>query len=241
MTHSTLLLAQEHRIDVQALEAISGIFSRMDILNHPQELMDNLANLPMLFASVLLVVGLMCVINGYIWHRWIVIIMAFMAGIVLGNLLSEQLGHSSVIAFSIGVLCAIIATPMLRITVALFGGLTGAFIGANMWTAVNSSQPDTYWAGAAMGFIVLAMASFLLFKLVIILFTSIGGAAMVVLGAITLLLQVDNWEPVVRDNILANDKLVPILVAVAAVGGFVLQQSRVYNAVSAAAKEKPAG
>jgi len=245
MLHANHLLAQSdgspgNRIDEQALEALSGLFSRMDILNHPAELMDNLANIPMVLAAVLLVVGLMCVLNGYIWHKWIVIILAFMAGIILGNLLSEQLGHSSVIAFSIGTLCAIIATPMLRITVALFGGLTGAFIGANVWTAVNAAQPETHWAGAAMGFIVLAMASFLLFKLVIIMFTAIGGASMVVLGAITLLLQVDNWEPVVRENILANDRLVPILVAVAAVGGFVLQQSRAH-ASAGAAKEKPAG
>lgn len=233
MTDINLMLAQ-NRIDEQAIEAMSALFSRMDILNHPQELTDSLQQMPMVLGGVFLVVGIVCVLNGYNWHKWIVVVLAFLGGIVLGNMLSDQIGHSSVIAFSIGALCAIIATPMLKITVALFGGLTGAFIGANMWTAVNAAQPETHWAGAAMGFIVLAMASFILFKLVIIVFTSIGGAAMVVLGSLTLLLQVDGWEATVRDSLAANDKLVPILVAVAAIGGFVLQQSRMQGAHEAA-------
>jgi hypothetical protein len=156
----------------------------------------------------------------------VVIILAFLGGIALGNLMSAQLGKSSIIAFAIGALCAIIATPMLKITIALFGGLTGAFLGANAWTAFNTAAPEAHWAGAAMGFIVLAMSSFILFKLVIILFTSIGGAAMFVLGGLTLLLQVDGWEAAIRDSLTSNERILPLLVAVGAVSGFVLQQSR---------------
>ena len=81
-----------------------------------------------------------------------------------------------------------------------------------------------------MGFIILAMSSFILFKLVVVFFTSIGGAAMFVLGSITMLLQVDTWEYSIRESLVNNDKLVPILVAVAAVSGFVLQQSRLQTA-----------
>lgn len=224
------VLAQGDAIDQRAVEALSGIFTRMDILNHPDELLTSLSQMPTVLAGIFIVVGLMCVLNGYNWHKWVVVILAFMGGIVLGNMLSAQLGRSSIIAFAIGALCAIIATPMLKITVAIFGGLTGAFIGANAWTAINAAQQDAHWAGAAMGFIILAMASFILFKLVIVLFTSIGGAAMFVLGSLTMLLQVEGWEVAIRNSLIANDKLIPLLVAVAAIGGFVLQQSRIHAA-----------
>jgi len=232
MNPTSLLLAQD-AADSNTMEALRGLFGRMDILSHPDELLSSLGQMPIVLASVFVVVGLMCVLNGYNWHKWVVVILAFLGGIALGNLLSAQLGKSSIVAFAIGALCAIIATPMLKITIALFGGLTGAFLGANAWSAFNTAHAEAHWAGAAMGFIVLAMASFILFKLVIVLFTSIGGAAMFVLGGITLLLQVDGWENAIRDSLTANEKIVPLLVAVGAVSGFVLQQSRLHEEAKA--------
>ena len=226
--NDTMLLLAQGTTDTNAMESLRGIFTRMDILSHPDELLTSLSQMPIVLASVFVVVGLMCVLNGYNWHKWVVIILAFLGGIALGNLLSSQLGKSSIVAFAIGALCAIIATPMLKITIALFGGLTGAFLGANAWTAFNTTQPEAHWAGAAMGFIILAMSSFILFKLVIVLFTSIGGAAMFVLGGLTLLLQVNGWEDAIRNSLIANERILPLLVAVGAVSGFVLQQSRIH-------------
>ena len=66
----------------------------------------------------------------------------------------------------------------------------------------------------------------------IIVFTSISGAAMVVFGGITLLLQVDAWEPAVRSTFSDNNLLIPLLAGLAAVTGFVLQESRVRNGES---------
>ena len=126
MTSLTLLLAQDNPTDLSTMEAMRGLFSRMDMLNHPDELLTSLAQMPLIMAGIFIVVGMMCILNGYNWHKWVVVILAFMGGIILGNMLSDQLGKSSLIAFAIGALFAIIATPMLKITVALFGGLTGA-------------------------------------------------------------------------------------------------------------------
>ena len=92
---------------------------------------------------------------------------------------------------------------------------------------MNASPADAKWAGALMGFIVMALLSFVIFRLVVVLFTSIGGAAMVVLGGITLLMQVPGWEPAIRNGLGGNQHLIPLLVTVAAVAGFVIQESRV--------------
>jgi hypothetical protein len=230
MSNGLLVIAQEGATGAAAehpggIALIRDAFLRMDILNRPDDLINALSQLPLIGASVIVVVGVLCVLNGYRWHKWLIMALAFLLGLGLGYLLSMHVGRSAIVAVSLGLLCAIIATPMLKVAVAVFGGLTGAFIGANVWTAFEGAA-GMHWAGAAMGFILLAMASLIFFRLVIVLFTSVGGAAMVVFGIITLLLHVPAWEEAVRLSLTSNHLLIPLLLAVAAVGGFVLQESR---------------
>ena len=208
-------------------------YSWLDILNRPSELLDMLSTssedvgVRLILAGMVVIVGLLCVFNGYRWHKWVVVILSFLAGLWFGTELSGYFGKSTIVAVAIGILAAIVATPLLKIMVALFAGVTGAFIGGHMWTMMVDTPANTQWAGAAMGFIVLAMASFMLFRLVIVLFTSVGGAAMVVFGTLSMLMVVSEWETAIRASLESNPIVVPLLVAVAAVGGFVLQQSRV--------------
>jgi hypothetical protein len=181
------------------------------------------------------------VLYWYKWHKWVVVALAFMLGLLVGHILSQQIGKSLIVAMSLGILFATIATPMLRWTVAVFGGLTGAFLGANAWTLAQASPADAKCAGAAMGFIALALLSFVIFRIVVVLFTSIGGAAMMVLGGITLLMQVPGWETAIRESLVSNQRLIPLLVTTAAVAGFVIQESRVRGEGGGAEKSgKPA-
>jgi len=213
--------------------SFQAAFEQFDLLTNPDKLLNALSALPMIYAPIIIVVGILCVLNGYQWHKWVVVTLALLLGLFVGHLLSQQMGRSIIVAVSLGILFAIIATPMLRWTVAVFGGLTGAFLGANAWTLVNASPADAQWACACMGFIALAMLSFVVFRLVVVLFTSVGGGAMVVLGSIALLMHVPNWDEPIRQSLTANPYLVPLLVTVAAVAGFVLQESRVRQASSA--------
>ena len=217
-------------------ELFKGIIDRLDILHHPEDLMDLLTQMSYFHAATVLVVGLLCVFHGYSWHKWVVMILGFGIGYMLGQTLAPQMGSSSIIALSIGALCAIIARPMLKPAVALYAGITGAFIGANIWSALDNVPQDMNWAGATMGFIALAMFSIILFKPTIVLFTSVCGAAMVVFGGITLLLNVEQWEPTIRDSLSQHQLVIPLLMAVAAVGGFVLQEGRVMGETKGAAQ-----
>lgn len=210
----------------QEITSFSEAFNRMDILTRPERLLEMLTGVPLVASCMVVVVGALCVFNGYRWHKWVVVVLAFMAGLGIGHILSQRMGKSVVVAIAVGVLCATVATPMLRWTVALFGGLTGAFLGAHAWTLVNASPADAQWAGAGMGFIAMALLSFVVFRLVVVAFTSIGGAAMVVLGSIALMLHVPTWQDGLRESLTRNQTLIPLLVTVAAVAGFVIQESR---------------
>ena len=91
-----------------------------------------------------------------------------------------------------------------------------------------------------MGFIAVGMAAFLMYRVVVMLFTSIGGAAMGVLGGITLMLHVPTWEEPIRTSLTANNMLVPLLVSVGAVTGLVIQNTGMRGARQGGAQAKAA-
>jgi hypothetical protein len=202
----------------------SDLVSSMDLARHPDEILDFASTLPMIGAAIVTAVGAACVFQGYKWHKAIVVVLALMLGFGVGRMISAEVGKSTVVAVALGILLAAIASPLLKYTVAFFGGIAGAAIGATLWSFVNPEQASLAWAGAGMGFIALALLSFMFFRLVVILFTSVGGAAMLVIGATGLLLQIDSVQTSVREQVTVHPGVLPLLVATAAVVGFVYQQ-----------------
>ena len=95
MTIPTLLLAQAEETAPELadtpLPVISQLLTQLDILNHPNELMGTLASMHIVWASVLVVVGALCILNGYRWHKYVIVICAFLGGLGLGHLLSQQM------------------------------------------------------------------------------------------------------------------------------------------------------
>ncbi len=220
------------------LEVMNGAFRRLDILTRPDELVEGLSAMHTVWASVFLVTGVFCVLNGYRWHKRVVIVCAFLSGLGLGHLLAQQIGQTPVVMGAVGLLCAIVAMPMLRVAVAIFGGMTGAFLGANVAT-LFTDLPEPATVGAVMGFITVGLISFTLYRPVVVLFTSVGGAAMAVAGALTLMLRVPGWYDAIHNSLTQNEMLIPLLVAISGAIGLVLQQQQVQED-SGAAKAKAA-
>lgn len=210
-------------------DLFTTISDHLDILYRPADLLGHLQTLPIIASVVLVTVGAACVYNGFRWHKWIVIVLALMLGFGLGQMLSQEIGKSTVIALALGVLFAAIATPMLRFTVAFFAGIAGAAIGATLWTFLNRDQPDLAWAGASMGFISLALMSFLFFRIVVILFTSVSGGAMIVTGGIAALLHVASAKGTVTEQLLMHPAILPILILMTATIGIVVQQGHSFH------------
>ncbi|MFZ9691642.1 MAG: hypothetical protein ACO3EP_06330 [Phycisphaerales bacterium] len=207
-----------------SLEA-SEILEQADLLSRPDELLTRLLDMHAIVGVLVMVIGAVCILQGYRWHRWIVVLLALMLGLGIGHLLSPSIGKSSVVAIAMGLLFAAIASPMMKVTVAIFAGLAGAFLGANVWSIVQGPDAGNPWPGAAMGFILLAMSSFLITRISIILFTSLGGAAMLVLGGLACLLHIPQVKEPVELHLESHQLIVPLLVGVAAVVGFVLQEN----------------
>jgi hypothetical protein len=129
-----------------------------------------------------------------------------------------------IVAGCFGVLVAVVAWPLMKFAIAACGGLAGAFVGANVWS-VSQMPPDTYYAGALIGLVTFGLLSFIFYRTVIVAMTCIAGAVVLVLGTVTLMLQVDSWQTALREDFVGNPVILPLIVLVTAVVGFVIQQN----------------
>lgn len=240
MPNSTLAELMTDTRPILALEAngfdslgstFREIVARFDIMAEPQLLIQTIDSLSLLVAAILTVTGAVCLVRGFRWHRSIVLLLALLGGVGLGYAMSLTMGRSIVIALAVGLLCATLAAPMLKWTIAILAGIVGAFVGANIWGLLSPEHAAEAWAGAGMGFITLALASFLLSRLVVTFFMTVSGAVLFVGGTLALLLRIDAIREPVIEHLHEVPKIIPVLIAVAATIGFVIQRPSLDSSV----------
>ncbi len=211
---------------------VPQLFDRLDALAHPDQLVPLLEQVGWVIASIFVVVGVLCLLQGYKLYKGVVIVAALVLGMGVGYRLGQHIQAEVIVAGCLGVLLAVVAWPAMKYAVAVCGGLVGAFLGANAWTALaehlaangNAGLPaEEYWAGALIGLMLLGLLSFILFELSVVVFTSISGSVLAVFGITALLLQVPAWRGAIGEAIAANPLVMPLLVVVPAAVGLVLQ------------------
>jgi len=216
-------------------ETVVSVFSRLDALAQPQVLVQQLQALSIVWAVVFLIIGTLCLFNGYKFYKVATIIMALLMGMFSGYFLGQKIQAPYIVAGCLGLLLAFGVFPLMKYAVAGMGGIVGAFIGSNLWAglahALNettesaNAAADAYWVGALLGLLICGMLAFILFELAIILFTSVSGSTVAVLGALALLLSFEPWQDSVARGLTANQMVIPLLVAVPAVVGLILQEA----------------
>ncbi|MCC6580658.1 MAG: hypothetical protein IT440_09460 [Phycisphaeraceae bacterium] len=223
-------------------DVMSEVFSRGDTLTHPQDLMTSLQSMSIVWALVFLAAGLACLLHGAKYYKLVVIGAALTLGLGVGYYLGKQIEASWVVAGCFGVLFAVCCWPLMKYAVAIFGGLVGAFIGANAWAAGASllagshdvqAMTENYWIGALIGLILFGLLAFILFKLSLVLFTSFSGSMISVLGGLTLLMQVPAWRDPVSQSITAHRVIIPLIMLVPMIIGLIHQHTGSQPAASA--------
>lgn len=152
-----------------------------------------------------------------------------MAGAFLGQKLTTP-NMDIILAVVGGVLLAALAWPTIKWAVSIMGGLAGAAVGWSSWYYVTSAVGATDLAehqevGALIGLIVLALLAFLIFKTVIIFFTSFQGAIMVAAGAMSLMTHSAELRTWLTNTLTANSYLLPIIVLLPGCFGAIMQGS----------------
>lgn len=211
-------------------ETVANLFGRIDALAHPDELMTHLSQLHIALAGVFVACGLVCMLQGFRLYKGVVLIIAAITGISMGYQLGQRVHAEVIVAVCLGVLLAVVAWPLMKYAVAVAGGIAGAFVGANAWAGIahmlaksGVDVPGEPWVGALVGLMLLGLLSFILFELSVVLFTSFSGSVLLVLGALSLLMQVESWRDGIREAVTDKPIVLPLLVIVPAVVGLVLQ------------------
>lgn len=210
-----------------------------DLLGQPDALAPILSDMPLVWAMVFVVIGALCVIYGYRSHKLVITVIAGLMGVWLGLSSGEHLGDATITAVSAAVLFAVLAWPLLKFSVAIFGGLCGAFAGANLFTLIfnaaeraNYQIPaelehvrDTPYIGAFVGLVVMSMLAFIAFRSVVILFTSVLGASLLVSGVLGMLMYNDSWTASISAGMSEKPLITPLVVTVIATIGAAVQLS----------------
>lgn len=236
--------------DKTLFEPVITVFSKVDTLAHPKELLNALEAMGIVWSVIFLIAGIITLLHGYKFHKPVTIILAMLIGMFAGYALSDRLQAPAYIAAAcLALLMGVLCFPLLKYAVAALGGLVGAFLGANMWTAIvhvaykgNSEMIDNasrfHGVGALIGLMLCGMLAFILFKLAIVLFTSVSGSTVAVLGGLALLLQIKSIRESLVDTMQGHPVVIPLMVLVPAIIGLIMQQA---SPAAAGGDKKPAG
>ncbi len=175
-------------------------------------------------AIVFIAFGVICLFYGWRIFKALTIMAFALIGLLIGMLISQKMGSSNnpILAVMLGIVFGIVAVPMMRWAVGILGAVAGAIITGGLWFAFK--LPDQYlWAGAITGFVAGGMISFIVFKIAVILFTSVQGSSMIVAGTLTLLYRYSETTSKTQEMFLGPKWFIPAILILPTVFGLYWQ------------------
>jgi hypothetical protein len=208
-TLQTVFLAQSEQQEIVPIDLIWKHVTSLDIVE----------------AVTFIAFGTVWLFYGWRVFKILVTICFGLLGLFLGMYANERfIGGDS---FWLGLICvvffAVLSIPFMRWCVSLLGAASGGILTAGIWLALG--LPEEYvWAGGLVGLIAGGMISFIVFKIAVILFTSLGGSVLVGVGALAVtcagaLIPADQLKFFATDN----QWFLPVLILAPMAVGIYLQ------------------
>jgi hypothetical protein len=169
--------------------------------------------------------GSVCLLYGWRVFKILVVISFGLIGLVLGMTITKQVvGLNNQLAgglIGMGVF-AVLSVPLMKWAVSILGAGAGAFLAAAIWYACD--LPEQYiWAGALTGLVAGGMISFIIFKLAIMLFSSLMGSSLIATGSMALLNLYPNTSTQIHDLVFDIKWFMPVAIIVPTLIGVFLQ------------------
>lgn len=128
------------------------------------------------------------------------------------------------------IILAILAIPLMRWAVCILGAVAGGMLAAGIWYAFE--LPEQYiLAGGGIGIVAGGMISFIVFKISVMLFTSLGGSALMIVGMLSLLYHYETnlAEPTNRISELVHMEnwFLPVLLMIGTIVGVIVQNNMI--------------
>ena len=151
-------------------------------------LWEQIARLSWLEALIAVSFGAVYLIYGWRIFKVLAVVSFGMVGLFAGMQLGEKIGGSNSILWGgvIGLaLLSVLSVPLMHWAVSALGAVAGGIITSCIWYAIGL-PPEYIWAGAIIGIIAGGMISFIVFRISVMLFTSLGGAILIITGLLAL-------------------------------------------------------
>jgi hypothetical protein len=182
-------------------------------------------SLNLLEAVTFISFGAVCLLYGWRVFKVLVVISFGLLGLFLGILASEKINgqQHQVLGGLIGFgLMAVISVPLMRWAVSILGAVAGGIMTSGLWYACQ--LPEKYiWAGGLVGVVAGGMISFIIFRIAVMLFSSLGGSALAVVGVLALLNLYPQTTEQVKELFFGPRWFLPAALLIPAVIGVILQ------------------
>lgn len=152
------------------------------------EVWKHISTLDLVEALTFISFGVVCLFYGWRIFKILVTICFGLVGLAVGVYVNNQLVGGNVVwlaVFSVLVF-AIFSIPLMRWGVTVLGALSGGILTAGLWLGLGLPQ-EYVWAGGLVGLIAGGMISFIVFKIAVILFTTLGGSTLMTVGILAVL------------------------------------------------------
>ena len=187
---------------------------------------EQITTLSWLQAVIAISFGAVYLLYGWRIFRILVVICFALVGLFIGVQVGAQFDLEIVGGITGLFLLALLSIPLMRWAVCLLGAAAGCILTAGIWYAFE--LPGKYiWAGAIIGIIAGGMISFIVFKIAIMLFTSLGGGILIITGLLSLLNHYESIQDppteTVKDMLYNQNWFIPVLLLAPTVIGIILQ------------------
>jgi len=191
---------------------------------------DHVTSLGLVEALTFIAFGTVCLFYGWRVFKILVTICFALLGLFVGVLVNKYIeGEVIWLGLMFVVLFAALSIPLMKYGVTLLGAAAGGILTGGGWLAAG--LPEQYiWAGALVGIIAGAMISFIVFKVAVMLFTSLGGSSLMVVGILAVLYQYMGADKKLEDLVFHQHWFLPLVLLAPVAAGIILQNKFIKGA-----------
>ncbi len=202
----------------QPPEVAEEVFVPIDLI------WEHITSLGLLEALTFISFGIVCLFYGWRVFKILVTMSFGLIGLFAGLQINKLLvgGNGLWLGIIFMVLCAFLSVPLMRWAVCILGAAAGGILTGGVWYACG--LPEKYiLAGVLIGLIAGGMISFIIFRIAVMLFSSLGGSALIVVGVLALLYLYPQTTEQVEELVFAKKWFLPAALLIPTAVGIILQ------------------
>ena len=210
----------------QAVETASAQASEETVVSeYIKSFWTYITSLNLVEAITFMSFGVVCLLYGWRVFKILVVISFALLGLFLGISVTDKIVglNSQLWGGLVGMLLlAVLSVPLMKWAVCLLGAVAGGVLSSGIWYACGLTERYIL-AGALIGMVAGGMISFIIFKVAVILFSSLGGSCLIVVGFLALLYLYPQTSERVEEIIFTKKWFLPTVLMAPTLIGVVLQ------------------